>query len=564
MPALLSDGTWATDLTGILDPNVDDPPSDGTDTVVHTWAESATRVHTIGIVNDSPPIYHRYSPDGGADGTFPAGTEGVNALVLPYRDGMFRVLVFENLDASGGGVLGGEYASADGLSWAKTGRANAHIKEDGFEVSPMLNAIGWAATSDHMYYLMETEQHDVGTAGYVLLVDSQTNGTPETQRVMRIGTVSGGSFLLERGTTRTAPIAWDADNATILAALNGQMYNTGTDLPTDRNWFGASGGSVTGAIATDDLDITFPRNIPQPRLSIDSSSLTGGGRLDVKQITPCSGCTMFEGVKQRIRMSTGGTVSGGTFTLDVLDQTTGPINWNDSGATIVAALNLLSTFDGAYVSGTLAGDDLLIDWSTYGPQPTIGVDNTSITGGGSIGVLTLVRGRTSNSNHPEAEVGSVNTIWGAIDADVCMIETFDSDGSRWIEKIINTAAPVDVTPIALGFLAFDEVFRMRSKDGTTWVASVFMDALGGNNLITSHDQGATWTLTTTGIDASDGWLDVVPDPVTAGTWWAIAKANAFQAFLYRSIDDGDSWSLIGDPVFLEDPTHAVPIGGKVH
>lgn len=562
MPALLSDGTWIGDTTGLVDPTVDDPPNEGTEILVHTWSDSPTRVHSIGMISDEPPIYHKYSPDGGVSGTFPAGTIGFNALTLPYRDGAFRVLVFEELDASGGGVLGGEYSSADGLSWTKTGRANAMILEDGAEISPMRNSFGWAATSAHVYYLMQTEQAELGS-GAVLFTDSPTTSTPETQRIIGIGTISGGTFKLKRGTTQTAAINWDADNATILAALNGTMFNSGTGLPTARNWFGTSGGSVTGSIVTDDLDITFAKYGPQPLIQV-VSSLTGGGFLEVSQLSEATGCTTFEGLKQRHRMDTAGTVSGGTFTLTVLGQTTGPLNWNDSGATIVAALNLLSTFDGAYISGTLAGDNLLFEWTTYGPKPGIFTDNTNITGGGTVGVNTPIVGRNANSNHPGAAVGSVNTIWGAIDADVCMIETFDSDGSRWIEKIINTAAPVDVTPIAIGFLPFDEIFRMRSKDGDTWVASCYMDAQGGNNLITSHDQGATWTVTTSGIDSSDGWLDLVPDPVTAGVWWAIAKPNGFSAQLYQSLDDGDTWAPIGDTTFLEDPTHCVPIGGKVH
>ena len=97
-------------------------------------------------------------------------------------------------------------------------------------------------------------------------------------------------------------------------------------------------------------------------------------------------------------LSKSGTVSGGTFTLTYSSQTTANIAWNATAAAVQAALEALSNIAPGDVfvtggplpskrlhirfAGTLAGTNV----------SAITVDNTNLTGGGSLGISTLLAG----------------------------------------------------------------------------------------------------------------------------------------------------------------------------
>lgn len=103
------------------------------------------------------------------------------------------------------------------------------------------------------------------------------------------------------------------------------------------------------------------------------------------------------GVTEQQTLDTTGTVSGGTFTLTYGAQTTGPLAYNASAATVRDALNALSTIGdgGVVVTGTLAGDNMVVTFQTPGNKTNITADSTLITGGGTIGVTTTTRVGTS-------------------------------------------------------------------------------------------------------------------------------------------------------------------------
>jgi len=111
-------------------------------------------------------------------------------------------------------------------------------------------------------------------------------GTPanEVQTLTRSGTVSGGtftlSFSLEGRSGTTKPIAWDASNAAILAALTNAAATIGKIIkPGDV----AVSGDWTGGVV-----LTFAkrlRNTNLPLLTVDNTNITGGGSIAIAQTT---------------------------------------------------------------------------------------------------------------------------------------------------------------------------------------------------------------------------------------------------------------------------------------
>lgn len=127
----------------------------------------------------------------------------------------------------------------------------------------------------------------------------------------------------------------------------------------------------------------------QPSLSVVKGEV-------VAQITSAS-------VNEVQTISDSATVSGGTFTLTLFGKTTAALAYNISNANLEAAIEALLV-EAGIVGGTVAvagsglpGNDTTI---TYGgtlagfnvPLPTI--DNSLITGGGSLGIVQTTAGRT--------------------------------------------------------------------------------------------------------------------------------------------------------------------------
>lgn len=107
----------------------------------------------------------------------------------------------------------------------------------------------------------------------------------------------------------------------------------------------------------------------------DTSTLTPGGVTEVQSIAIT------------------GTPTGGTFTLSFKGQTTAPIAWNASAATVQAALRLLGrvgavtcaggALPGTPVSVTFTGKNALQD------VPLLSINTAALTGGTPVGAVTV-------------------------------------------------------------------------------------------------------------------------------------------------------------------------------
>jgi hypothetical protein len=112
-------------------------------------------------------------------------------------------------------------------------------------------------------------------------------GTAEVQTLHKTGTVSGGTFTITFQGETTATIAYNANNAAVLAAL--------VALPNLDTGDVVLGG---GPVGTSDLTITFGGQYASadvPLMVVNSASLTGGGTYDITQTTagvPLTATTM--------------------------------------------------------------------------------------------------------------------------------------------------------------------------------------------------------------------------------------------------------------------------------
>jgi hypothetical protein len=90
-------------------------------------------------------------------------------------------------------------------------------------------------------------------------------------------------------------------------------------------------------------------------------------------------------------------VSGGTFTLDVDGDTTSNLDFDATAAEVGAALEALASVGtgNVFVTGTLAGDDMTVVFggTLFGTNvDDIVVDNTNITGGGTVVATNVQQG----------------------------------------------------------------------------------------------------------------------------------------------------------------------------
>lgn len=185
---------------------------------------------------------------------------GVNSTRFLFRDGLYRIQVFDNAGDSG---VGGEYTSPDGLApWTQSGKMPS--RDFGTAV---WGADQWCATEDHLYYVIRDDDSFSGEYRSVI-VDTPSVGSPQVDRltydnndVPPGGPPTGGTFRISVNGVFTGNIAWNASAATILGELN--------LLPG----FGA-GGSATGSFATN-IDITRPNDGIFPRLNVDNALITG-------------------------------------------------------------------------------------------------------------------------------------------------------------------------------------------------------------------------------------------------------------------------------------------------
>lgn len=137
--------------------------------------------------------------------------------------------------------------------------------------------------------------------------------------------------------------------------------------------------------------------------------------------------------------------TGGTFTLTFSGQTTAPIAYNATGATVAAALNALTNLDGVSASGAAGGPWLVTFPAAMGDVAQMTIDGTALTDNG-----TDLHTQTVTTTTPGVAPAPADGTWayatglvavrlGDIDlpADATMAATLDRTTNRqriWAER----------------------------------------------------------------------------------------------------------------------------------
>ncbi len=145
-------------------------------------------------------------------------------------------------------------------------------------------------------------------------------------------TVTGGTYTLTFGANTTSALNWNDAAGTVETALNALSS------------ISALGGvTVTGSYSAGFV-VTFAA---YSSATLGLGSLTGSATLSASVVTS------EQGYVQNVTI--GSTITGGTYTVTILGQTTAAINYNASIAAISSAINALSNVTaagGATISGT--------------------------------------------------------------------------------------------------------------------------------------------------------------------------------------------------------------------
>ncbi len=167
---------------------------------------------------------------------------------------------------------------------------------------------------------------------------------------------TGGTYTLTIFGQTTSALNYNATAADVQTALNAlsEVAARGNCVVTGS--YNSAGG----------FTITFNS---YAAFTIDTSSLTftGGG------LTSIGGSTAFGGYDQLLLVASvnGSRITGGTYTITIFGQTTAPIAYNASAATVQAALNALSQVaarGNCVVAGFGAGNDVYVQWDFQGGQ----------------------------------------------------------------------------------------------------------------------------------------------------------------------------------------------------
>ncbi|MEX2188761.1 MAG: hypothetical protein WD875_18270 [Pirellulales bacterium] len=163
------------------------------------------------------------------------------------------------------------------------------------------------------------------TGPFAVFVSTPTGGAePNQTQIVDLAGATSGQFRLEFGASQSDPIAFNATPAQVRTAL----------VPL----FSAAEVSVTGVPGRYFIEFIGPfGGVPNAILQVVNSTLAGGGAASVSETFGASETQTITAIPP---------ATGGTFTLSFLGETTTPIAYNATPATVRGALAALPGIGG--------------------------------------------------------------------------------------------------------------------------------------------------------------------------------------------------------------------------
>lgn len=230
-------------------------------TEVGTFGARGSRFNTVGIENRE-----------WTEATWTADTATYTEPAYPIS----LMLGAPNISTPGGGSatrdLDWDPTSFSGINPKSATLENANFVRSGESGGHTVKTLGFDFNRDGVSMSAES------FGGLYVDGTTATPGTNEVQTITASGTVSGGTYTISFYGETTTALAFDADNATILAALVA-LPNIGTGAVT------LGGGALPGTPVTVTFKLQWAsQNVPL--ISINSGSLTGGGSYVPTETTP--------------------------------------------------------------------------------------------------------------------------------------------------------------------------------------------------------------------------------------------------------------------------------------
>lgn len=212
----------------------------------------------------------------------------------------------------------------------------------------------------------------------ITLAPISSDPTPEIQVVTLTGAPTGGTFTLTFEGKTTSTIAYNASAATVQAELEALDNLVEGEVTVT----GSNGGPYT---------VTFELERDVGQMTIDASGLSGAG-LQVSTVAQAT-----EGRNERQKIILSGEPVGGTFTLTLDDQTTDPIAYNASAATVKTELEKLSNITAVNVLATADGWTVEFTDPGYQDVPLLLIDTENIEYPASASAQLVQAGARNNA-----------------------------------------------------------------------------------------------------------------------------------------------------------------------
>lgn len=229
--------------------------------------------------------------------------------------------------------------------------------------------------------------------GIGLTIEETAAGDPGTNEIQRItlpGAPTGGTFTLTYDGQTTGTIAYNADAATVEAAIVALSNVASGDVDVTGSAGGPWNVEFEQAFANVDVEL----------ITGDGTSLSyGAGAKPVIVTTLTQGVSGSNQV-QRVAYA----ATSGTFTLDFDGEVTSTIAYNASAATVVTELEALSNIASGDVSvtKTVSGNQVTFEVTFKGAYrhtdaPLLTADGSSLDGGQSIAVARINSGAATTN-----------------------------------------------------------------------------------------------------------------------------------------------------------------------
>lgn len=327
------------------------------------------------------------------------------------------------------------------------------------------------------------------------------SGTNEVQSIEIDDDVSGGTFTLSFGGYTTGTIAYNASTAVVQAALVALTS------------VGLGNVAVTGAAPI--WIVTFQGSLANTDVALitgNGASLTGGSATDIQIAETVAG---VDAVNEVQILTATVAFTAGTYTLTLLGETTGVIDWEASAAEVEVFLEALD--------GVAVGEVTVVDSGTWPAiTETLTFTFTGNLAGTDIALMTIAEGSlTGDGTFTE----SVKGVAGVAEVNTIGINDTVTGGTFTLTHTANETAPIlysataGEVETALEALASISAVTVTEGPGpaTDWV--VTYDATGiepaitgdGTNLTGGVGTGVSVTEDTKGVTGT-GTTSIVVTP----------------------------------------------------